>query len=115
MVSVRNGWVSKRATYYLTNGNSVIEKKRHKWYVLVKFIHTTDNYLDRVLHGLECDDGSPVNEIRSATRLAFDNLIEFAIDGEVDFVLLGGDFYDGDLKDYNIATVNVLSDPSLAN
>ncbi len=79
----------------------------------MKFIHTADNHLDSALHGLECYDGSPVSEIRSATRRAFDNLIEFAIDEEVDLVLLDGDFCDGDLKDYNIATVNFLSAPSL--
>jgi len=42
-----------------------------------------------------------VDEIRSATRRAFDNLIEFAIDEGVEFVLLAGDLYDGDWKDYN--------------
>jgi DNA repair exonuclease SbcCD nuclease subunit len=42
-----------------------------------------------------------VNEIRSATRRAFDNLIDLAIDEEVAFVLLAGDLYDGDWKDYN--------------
>jgi len=67
----------------------------------VKFIHAADIHLDSPLHGLERYDGSPVDEIRSATRRAFDNLIELAIDEEVDFVLLAGDIYDGDWKDYN--------------
>jgi len=79
----------------------------------MRFIHAADIHLDSALHGLERYDGAPVDEIRSATRRAFDNLIELAIDEEVDFVLLAGDIYDGDWKDYNIATVNVLSDPSL--
>ena len=42
-----------------------------------------------------------MDEIRSATHRAFDNLIELAIDEEVAFVLLEGDLYDGDWKDYN--------------
>ena len=42
-----------------------------------------------------------MEEIRSATRRAFDNLVELAIDEEVAFVLLAGDLYDGDWKDYN--------------
>ncbi|MFC1560490.1 exonuclease SbcCD subunit D [Pseudomonadota bacterium] len=67
----------------------------------MKFIHAADIHLDSALHGLERYDGAPVDEIRSATRRAFDNLIEFAIDEEVDFVLLAGDIYDGDWKDYN--------------
>jgi len=68
---------------------------------MIKFIHAADIHLDSALHGLERYDGAPVDEIRSATRRAFDNLIELAIDEEVDFVLLAGDIYDGDWKDYN--------------
>jgi len=68
---------------------------------VVKFIHTADIHLDSALNGLERYDGAPVDEIRSATRRAFDNLIELAVDEEVDFVLLAGDIYDGDWKDYN--------------
>jgi DNA repair exonuclease SbcCD nuclease subunit len=68
---------------------------------LVKFIHAADIHLDSALHGLERYEGAPVAEIRSATRRAFDNLIELAIDEQVAFVLLVGDLYDGDWKDYN--------------
>ena len=67
----------------------------------MKFIHAADIHLDSALHGLERYEGAPVEEIRSATRRAFDNLIELAIDEEVAFVLLAGDLYDGDWKDYN--------------
>jgi len=66
-----------------------------------KFIHAADIHLDSALHGLARYDGAPVDEIRSATRRAFDNLIELAINEEVAFVLLVGDLYDGDWKDYN--------------
>lgn len=68
---------------------------------MIRFIHAADIHLDSALHGLERYDGAPVDEIRSATRRAFDNLIELAIDEEVNFVLLAGDIYDGDWKDYN--------------
>lgn len=67
----------------------------------MKFIHAADIHLDSALHGLERYEGAPVEEIRSATRRAFDNLIDLAIDEEVAFVLLVGDLYDGDWKDYN--------------
>ncbi|MEL0587518.1 MAG: DNA repair exonuclease [Candidatus Thiodiazotropha sp. (ex. Lucinoma kazani)] len=67
----------------------------------MRFIHAADIHLDSSLHGLERYEGAPVDEIRSATRRAFDNLIELAIDEEVAFVLLVGDLYDGDWKDYN--------------
>jgi len=67
----------------------------------LKFLHAADIHLDSALHGLERYEGAPVDEIRSATRRAFDNLIELAVDEEVAFVLLVGDLYDGDWKDYN--------------
>ena len=69
--------------------------------IMFCFIHAADIHLDSPLHGLERYDGAPVEEIRSATRRAFDNLIQLAIDEEVAFVLLVGDLYDGDWKDYN--------------
>ncbi len=68
---------------------------------MFRFIHAADIHLDSALRGLERYEGAPVDEIRGATRRAFDNLIELAIDEEVDFVLLAGDLYDGDWKDYN--------------
>jgi len=69
--------------------------------LMFKFLHAADIHLDSALHGLERYEGAPVDEIRSATRRAFDNLIELAIEEAVAFVLLAGDLYDGDWKDYN--------------
>jgi DNA repair exonuclease SbcCD nuclease subunit len=68
---------------------------------MFRFIHTADIHLDSPLRGLEIHEDAPVEEIRGATRRAFDNLIELAIEEEVDFVLIAGDLYDGDWKDYN--------------
>lgn len=68
---------------------------------MVKFLHTADIHLDSPLKGLEVHEEAPVEEIRGATRRAFDNLIELAIEEEVDFLLIAGDLYDGDWKDYN--------------
>ena len=67
----------------------------------MKFLHAADIHLDSPLRGLERYDGAPVDELRGATRLAFENLIELAIQEEVSFVLLVGDLYNGDWKDYN--------------
>ena len=67
----------------------------------MKFIHAADVHLDSPLRGLERYPGAPVEEIRSATRRAFDNLVDLAIEEDVAFVLLAGDLYDGDWKDYN--------------
>ncbi len=68
---------------------------------MFRFIHTADIHLDSPLKGLEAHEDAPVEEIRRATRRAFDNLIDLAIDEGVDFVLIAGDLYDGDWKDYN--------------
>ncbi|MCA1766030.1 MAG: DNA repair exonuclease [Desulfobulbaceae bacterium] len=68
---------------------------------MFKFLHTADIHLDSPLKGLEAHEDAPVAEIRSATRRAFDNLIDLAVEEEVDFVLISGDLYDGDWKDYN--------------
>ncbi len=68
---------------------------------MFRFLHTADIHLDSPLKGLEAHEDAPVKEIRGATRRAFDNLIDLAIDEEVAFVLVAGDLYDGDWKDYN--------------
>jgi len=68
---------------------------------MFKFIHAADIHLDSPLHKLDHYEGAPVEEIRQATRRAFENLISLAIAEKVAFVLLAGDLYDGDWKDYN--------------
>lgn len=68
---------------------------------MFKFIHAADIHLDSPLHKLDYYEGAPVEELRHATRRAFENLVELAISESVAFVLLAGDLYDGDWKDYN--------------
>lgn len=64
-----------------------------------RFLHAADIHLDSPLHGLSRYEGLPEEEIRGATRAAFDNLVQLAIDEEVDFVVIAGDLFDGDWKD----------------
>ncbi|NQT63964.1 MAG: DNA repair exonuclease [Candidatus Marinimicrobia bacterium] len=68
---------------------------------MIKFIHTADIHLDSPLKGLEAYEYAPVEQIRGATRRAFENLIDLAIEEEVNFILIAGDLYDGDWKDSN--------------
>jgi exonuclease SbcD len=68
---------------------------------MFRFLHAADVHLDSPLRGLERYEGAPVEEIRGATRKAFVNLVDLAIREEVAFLLLAGDLYDGDWKDYN--------------
>ncbi|MFA6499537.1 MAG: DNA repair exonuclease [Desulfurivibrionaceae bacterium] len=65
------------------------------------FLHAADIHLDSPLRGLESYADAPVEQLRQATRKAFDNLIDLAIDERVAFVLLAGDLYDGEWKDYH--------------
>ncbi len=74
----------------------------------MKFIHAADIHLDSPLRGLERYDGAPAEEIREATRRALENLVELAIEEDVDFVLIAGDIYDGDWKDHNTGLFFVL-------
>jgi DNA repair protein SbcD/Mre11 len=67
----------------------------------MRFLHAADIHLDSRLLGLERYEGAPVEEIRSATRRAFERLVALARDESVDFVLIAGDLYDGDWTDYN--------------
>ncbi|MFW5875239.1 MAG: metallophosphoesterase family protein [Myxococcota bacterium] len=67
----------------------------------MKFVHAADLHLDSPLRGLERYEGAPVERIRGATRRAMENLVELCIDEDVAFLLLAGDVYDGDWKDYS--------------
>ena len=66
-----------------------------------KFIHAADIHLDSPLRGLEGYDGAPVDAIRQASRQALINLVDLAIDQDVRFVLIAGDLYDGDWRNFN--------------
>lgn len=68
---------------------------------MFKFIHAADIHLDSPLRGLSKYESAPVEAIRSACRRAFENLVDLAIKEKVAFVLLAGDLYDGDWKDYS--------------
>jgi len=65
------------------------------------FIHAADIHLDSPMHKLESYEGAPVDDFRLSTRRAFDNLVERAISEQTAFLLISGDLYDGDWKDYN--------------
>ena len=69
--------------------------------IRMRAFHAADIHLDSPLRGLALYEDAPVDELRSATRRAFDNLIEAAIDEEVDLLLLAGDVFDGDWLHYS--------------
>jgi DNA repair exonuclease SbcCD nuclease subunit len=57
--------------------------------------------LDSPLRGLYRYESAPAEAMRDACRRAFKNLVDLAIEEQVAFVLLAGDLYDGDWKDYS--------------
>jgi exonuclease SbcD len=66
-----------------------------------RFLHAADIHLDSPLRGLEAYPGAPVELLRSATREAFRALTDYAISEEVAFLVIAGDLYDGDWRDFN--------------
>lgn len=67
----------------------------------LKFIHCSDLHLDSPLDGLERYPGAPLDALRGATRDALANLVELALQREVDFVVIAGDVFDGEWRDMN--------------
>ena len=64
----------------------------------MRFIHAADIHLDSPLKGLPNYPEAPTEAVRRATRDAFKNLIDLAIKEQIDFLLIAGDLYDGELK-----------------
>lgn len=68
---------------------------------MLTFLHAADIHLDSPLRGLDAYPGAPVEAIRGATRRAFTNLVDLALEESVSGVLIAGDLYDGDWKDFS--------------
>lgn len=67
----------------------------------MRIVHAADLHLDSPLLGLERYDGAPVASIRSATRRAFVNLIDLCLQERAELLLIAGDLFDDDWKDYS--------------
>lgn len=67
----------------------------------MRFIHAADIHLDSPLTGLSAYPDAPVDVLRTATRDAFEKLVDLAITEAVDFMVIAGDLYDGSWKDFN--------------
>lgn len=63
------------------------------------FIHAADIHLDSPLHGLVRKDETFSKLVRGATRKAFANVVDLAIEEGAAFVVIAGDLYDGAWKD----------------
>jgi DNA repair exonuclease SbcCD nuclease subunit len=66
-----------------------------------KLVHAADLHLDSPLLGLERYEGAPVAELRHATRAALDRLVELCISEQAAVLLIAGDLFDGNWRDYS--------------
>ncbi len=67
----------------------------------MKFVHAADLHIDSPLKGLGAYDGAPVARVREATRRALGNLVQLCLDERAAFLVLAGDVFDGEWKDFN--------------
>ena len=64
------------------------------------FIHAADLHLDSPLRTSAAYPGAPSAELRLATRKAFAALVRTAIERRTAFMILAGDLFDGNWRDY---------------
>ena len=67
----------------------------------MKFVHAADPHIDSPMKGLSAYPGAPVEAMRGATRQAFESLVDLCVAERADLLLLAGDVYDGDWKDFS--------------
>ncbi len=67
----------------------------------MKFLHAADIHLDSPLAGLTRRAVVPAHVTRECTRRAFANLVDLAIAEDVAFVLIAGDLFDADWRDFS--------------
>ena len=67
----------------------------------LRILHAADLHIDSPMHGLVAYEGAPTDAVRNATRTALRSLVSKAIEKRVQLVLIAGDLYDGEWKDYN--------------
>jgi exonuclease SbcD len=66
----------------------------------MKFLHAADIHLDSPLAGLRARRPAG-GGIRHCTRRAFAAMVDLARDEDVAFVVIAGELYDGDWKDFS--------------
>lgn len=65
-----------------------------------RFLHAADLHLDSPLLGLSAKSPTFAETVEQASRRAFGNLLDLAIEQKCRFVILAGDVFDGDLRDF---------------
>jgi DNA repair exonuclease SbcCD nuclease subunit len=66
-----------------------------------RIIHAADIHLDSPLQGLgRLGDAGLAEQLRAATRRAYDNLVQLCLDEKAELLVIAGDIYDGDWPSY---------------
>ena len=66
-----------------------------------RIIHAADIHLDSPLRGLgRLGNDGLADELRAATRHAYDNLVQLCITEKANLLVIAGDIYDGDWRSY---------------
>lgn len=68
---------------------------------MTKFVHSADLHIDSPLKGLAAYAGAPVEAIRGATRQALESLVDLCLEERAALLIIAGDVYDGDWKDFS--------------
>jgi DNA repair exonuclease SbcCD nuclease subunit len=67
----------------------------------MRFVHAADLHIDSPLLGLDRYEGAPLEQIRRATRRATESLVQLCLDEQVELLVLAGDLYDDNWRDYS--------------
>lgn len=64
----------------------------------ISFIHTADLHLDTPFKGLSNDNPELANQLKNATLRTFHRIVDLCIREQVDFLLIAGDIFDGEMQ-----------------
>lgn len=67
----------------------------------MRILHAADLHIDSPMRGLARYEGAPVDAMRQATRRALSNMVDYCLGESVSLLLLAGDLFDGDWRDYS--------------
>ncbi len=68
---------------------------------MITVVHAADLHIDSPLRGLGRLEGAPVDDLRLATRRAFVRLIDTCLEEQAALLVLAGDVFDGEWRDFN--------------
>lgn len=69
---------------------------------IVRIVHAADIHLDSPMNGLSrLENDDLAHQLRAATRNAFHNLVDYCLETHPNALVIAGDLYDGNWKDYS--------------